>query len=177
MQDTLHHTIVTTVRDQPGVLNRVASVIRRRNFNITSLSVGPSEQAGVSRMAFVVEGDSAIAEQVTKQLRKLVDVLKVSDITEENIVMRELAIIKVRTTPYNRSEIIQLVDIFRANIVDVAPESLIIEVTGDQDKVESLIRLLRSFGVREVMRSGRLAMTRGVFASTGEEGAKRSETG
>lgn len=157
-----YHTIVALVRDQPGVLSRVSGVIRRRNFNIASLSVGHSEQEGLSRMTFVVQGDDEVAEQVTKQLRKLVDVVKVSDITRENIVARELALIKVRATPQTRSEIIQLVDIFRANIVDVAPESLIIEVTGDEDKIESLIRLLRSFGIREVMRSGRLAMMRGM---------------
>ncbi|GBD11774.1 Putative acetolactate synthase small subunit [bacterium HR23] len=158
------HTIVALVRDQPGVLSRVSGVIRRRNFNIASLSVGHSEQEGLSRMTFVVQGDDEVAEQVTKQLRKLVDVVKVSDITQENIVARELALIKVRATAQTRSEIIQLVDIFRANIVDVAPESLIIEVTGDEDKIDSLIRLLRSFGIREVMRSGRLAMMRGMPA-------------
>lgn len=171
-----YHTIVALVRDQPGVLSRVSGVIRRRNFNIASLSVGHSEQEGLSRMTFVVQGDDEVAEQVTKQLRKLVDVVKVSDITRENIVARELALVKVRATPQTRSEIIQLVDIFRANIVDVAPESLIIEVTGDEDKIESLIRLLRSFGIREVMRSGRLAMIRGM-AAEGEALARERVNG
>ena len=156
------HTIVALVRDQPGVLNRVVSVIRRRGFNIASLAVGHCEQEALSRMTFVVEADAAVAEQVTKQLRKLIDVVRVADITQENIVARELALVKVRATPYNRSEIIQLVDIFRAGIVDVAPDSLIIEVTGDEEKIDSLIRLLKPFGIREVMRSGRLAMVRGV---------------
>lgn len=171
-----YHTIVALVRDQPGVLSRVSGIVRRRNFNIASLSVGHSEQEGLSRMTFVVYGDDTVAEQVTKQLRKLIDVVKVSDITRENIVTRELALIKVRATPQARSEIIQLVDIFRANIVDVAPESLIIEVTGDEDKIESLIRLLRPFGVREVMRSGRLAMMRGM-AAEGEGGPRERGDG
>jgi acetolactate synthase-1/3 small subunit len=169
------HTIVALVRDQPGVLSRVTGVIRRRNFNISSLAVGHSEQEGLSRMTFVVHGDDAVAEQVTKQLRKLIDVIKVSDITRENIVARELALIKVRATPSTRSEIIQLVDIFRASIVDVAPESLIIEVTGDEDKIDSLIRLLRPFGIREVMRSGRLAMTRGMAAEGEGPSRERGE--
>ncbi len=157
-------TITALVEDKPGVLNRVASLFRRRGFNIASLAVGHSEIPNLSRMTFVVEGDDSVVEQVTKHLHKLVDVIKVSDISEENIVSRELALIRVKTTVHTRSEIIQLVDIFRANIVDVAPESLIIEVTGDEDKIDSLHNLLKPFGVMEVMRTGAIAMRRGMNA-------------
>lgn len=156
------HTIVALVQDRPGVLHRISNMVRRRNFNIASLAVGNCERPGMSRMTFVVEGDQATVEQVTKQLRKIIDVVKVSHLESSHIVARELALIRVRATPYNRSEILQLVDIFRANIIDVAPDSLIVEVTGDEDKIDSLVRLLRPFGIRELMRSGRLAMLRGM---------------
>ena len=160
MSDT-KHTLVALVEDKPGVLNRVASLFRRRAFNIQSLAVGHSEQPSLSRMTVVVSGDSAVVEQVRKQLDKLINVIKVTDITEGNIVARELALIKVNATAATRSEIIQIVDIFRANIVDVASDSLTVEVTGDEDKVESLFELLRSFGIKEVTRTGRVALTRG----------------
>jgi acetolactate synthase-1/3 small subunit len=157
----LKHTIVVLVADRPGVLNRVASLFRRRGFNIESISVGLTEKKGVSRMTIVVSGDAAMVEQVRKQLDKVIDVIKLSDITDESRVDRELALIKVKTTPQSRSEIMQIVDIFRANIVDVAAESLTVEVTGDEDKINSLLHLLRDFGIKEVARTGRLAMTRG----------------
>ena len=160
MSDT-KHTLVALVEDKPGVLNRVASLFRRRAFNIQSLAVGHSEQPGLSRMTVVVSGDSAVVEQVRKQLDKLINVIKVTDITEGDIVARELALIKVNATAATRSEIIQIVDIFRANIVDVASDSLTVEVTGDEDKVKSLFELLRSFGIKEVTRTGRIALTRG----------------
>ncbi|MDY7018454.1 MAG: acetolactate synthase small subunit [Chloroflexota bacterium] len=155
------HTLVALVEDKPGVLNRTVSLFRRRGFNIQSLAVGTSEQPGLSRMTIVVDGDSAMVEQVRKQLDKLINVVKVSDITNEGIVARELALIKVKSNTSTRSEIIQIVDIFRANIVDVAPDSLTVEVTGDEDKVESLIKLLKSFGIKEISRTGRIALTRG----------------
>jgi len=155
------HTLVALVEDKPGVLNRVASLFRRRGYNIESLAVGSSEQPGFSRMTIVAIGDSTQVEQVRKQLEKLINVVKVSDITEEDMVTRELALIKVKATPSTRSEIIQIVDIFRANIVDVSPGSLTVEVTGDEDKVNSLIGLLREFGVKEIARTGRIALTRG----------------
>ena len=160
MTDT-KHTLVALVEDRPGVLNRVASLFRRRSFNIQSLAVGSSEHPGLSRMTIVAVGDSAQIEQVRKQLDKLVNVVKVSDITEENMVTRELALIKVKTTASTRSEIMQIVGVFRANIVDVSPGSLTVEVTGDEDKVDSLLGLLRDFGVKEVSRTGRIALTRG----------------
>jgi len=123
--------------------------------------VGSSEQPGLSRMTIVVADDSTVVEQVRKQLDKLINVVKVSDITDEDTVARELALIKVKATASTRSEIIQIVDVFRANIVDVALDSLTVEVTGDEDKVESLIKLLRGFGIKEISRTGRIALTRG----------------
>jgi acetolactate synthase-1/3 small subunit len=155
------HTLVALVEDKPGVLNRVASLFRRRSFNIQSLAVGGSEHPGLSRMTIVAIGDSAQIEQVRKQLEKLINVVKVSDITEEDMMTRELALIKVKATASTRSEIMQIVDIFRANIVDVAPGSVTVEVTGDEDKVNSLLGLLRDFGVKEVSRTGKIALTRG----------------
>ena len=127
------HTLVALVEDKPGVLNRAVSLFRRRGFNIQSLAVGASEHPGLSRMTLVVDGDSATVEQVRKQLDKLINVVKVSDITNEGIVARELALIKVKSTTSTRSEIIQIVDIFRANIVDVAPDSLTVEVLISSD--------------------------------------------
>jgi len=155
------HTLVALVEDKPGVLNRIAGLFRRRSFNIQSLAVGGSEHPGLSRMTIVAVGDSAQIEQVRKQLDKLINVVKVSDITEGNIVTRELALIKVKATASTRSEIMQIVGIFRANIVDVAPGSLTVEVTGDEDKVNSLLGLLSDFGVKELSRTGRIALTRG----------------
>ena len=160
MTDT-KHTLVALVEDKPGVLNRVASLFRRRSFNIQSLAVGGSEHPGLSRMTIVAIGDSAQIEQVRKQLEKLINVVKVSDITEADMVTRELALIKVKATASTRSEIMQIVDIFRANIVDVAPDSVTVEVTGDEDKINSLLGLLRDFGVKEVSRTGKIALTRG----------------
>jgi acetolactate synthase-1/3 small subunit len=167
-RDATKHIIVALVEDKPGVLNRVASMFRRRGFNIESITVGSTEQPGISRMTIVVIGNPGEVEQVRKQLDKVISVLKVADITDDNIVDRELALIKVRANSATRSEIIQIVDIFRANIVDVAPESLIIEVTGDEDKVDSLFNLLRGFGIKEIARTGHLAMTRGTSYGEGE---------
>ena len=168
------HTIVALVEDRPGVLNRVSSLFRRRGFNISSLAVGKSEQPNLSRMTFVVEGDEATLEQVTKQLNKLIEVIKVSEFVEDEIVARELALIRVRATASTRSEIMQLVDIFRANIVDVAPQSLVIEITGEEDKINAMYNLLRPFGIREVMRTGRIAMARG--AGEGRSDRTKTET-
>ena len=162
---TTKHTIVALVEDKPGVLNQVASLFRRRGFNIESIVVGHSELPRFSRMTVVVDGTTTSVEQVRKQLDKVVETVKVSDITGDKIVARELALIKVRATSATRSEIIQIVDVFRANIVDVASDSMTIEVTGDEDKVNSLLNLLRSFGIREIARTGRIAMTRGNSSS------------
>lgn len=160
MSDT-KHTIVALVEDKPGVLNRIASLFRRRGFNIDSIAVGQSEVPNQSRVTIIVDGAAAMVEQVRKQLVKVIDVVKVSDITSENIVTRELALFKIKANSSTRSEIIQIVDIFRANIVDVAMDSVIIEVTGDEDKIESLYNLLRGFGIKEVARTGKIALTRG----------------
>ncbi len=155
------HTLIALVEDRPGVLNRVASLIRRRGFNIESIAVGHSELPGLSRMTIVVDGATTAVEQVRKQLEKVIEVVKVADITEGGIVARELALIKVHATRAMRSEIIQIVDIFRANIVDVSPESLIVEVTGDEEKIDSLYSLLKKFGIKELTRTGRIALPRG----------------
>ncbi len=155
------HTVVALVEDRPGVLNRVASLIRRRSFNIESIAVGHSEQPGLSRMTIVVDGATTAVEQVRKQLDKLIEVIKVTDITEGRIIARELALIKVHATPSTRSEIIQIVDIFRAKIVDVAADSMIIEATGDEEKIDSLYSLLKKFGIKELARTGRIALLRG----------------
>lgn len=160
MPDT-EHILVALVEDKPGVLTRVASLFRRRGFNIQSLAVGHSEQPGLSRMTVVVNGDSTIVEQVRKQLDKLINIIRVSDIGEGAIVARELSLMKVKATATTRSEIIQIVDIFRANIVDVASDSVTVEVTGDENKINSLFELLRSFGIKEMARTGRVALTRG----------------
>lgn len=157
----IKHTLVALVEDKPGVLNRVASLIRRRGFNIESIAVGHSELPGLSRMTIVVDGATTAVEQVRKQLEKVIEVVKVADITEGGIVARELALIKVHATRAMRSEIIQIVDIFRANIVDVSPDSLIVEVTGDEEKIDSLYSLLRKFGIKELTRTGRIALPRG----------------
>jgi acetolactate synthase-1/3 small subunit len=154
------HTLIALVEDKPGVLNRVASLFRRRSFNIESIAVGHSELPHLSRMTIVVDGTTTSVEQVRKQLDKVVDVVKVVDITGDDIVARELALIKVKATSTNRSEIIQIVDIFRATIVGVDFDSVTIEVTGDEDKIDSLIDLLHGFGIREVARTGRIAMNR-----------------
>lgn len=168
------HTITALVEDKPGVLNRVSSMFRRRGFNISSLAVGHSEIPNLSRMTFVVEGDDLVVEQVNKHLHKLIDVVKVNDVSNQAMVARELALIRVRAGVQNRSEIMQIVDIFRANIVDVAPDSLIIEVTGDEDKIDSLHNLLKPFGVLEVMRTGTIALNRGMNGRADNENSNGS---
>tara|TARA_B100001146_G_C16122258_1_gene408552 strand:+ start:551 stop:1003 length:453 start_codon:yes stop_codon:yes gene_type:complete len=137
-------------------------MFRRRGYNISSLAVGQSETDGLSRMTFVVEGDPETVEMVAKNLHKLVEVIKVVNISSDNTVSRELALVRVNADVTTRSEIMQIVDIFRAKIVDVSQGTLIVEVTGDENKVDSLVDLLRTFGVHEVMRTGTIAMSRGV---------------
>ncbi|OGO52561.1 MAG: acetolactate synthase small subunit [Chloroflexi bacterium RBG_16_68_14] len=166
------HTIVALVEDRPGVLNRIASKWRQRGFNIESLAVGHSEMAGLSRMTFTVDGTTTDVDQVTKQMYKLIEVVKVTDLTEHDMVHRELALVKVAANPQQRSAIIEIVDIFRAKIVDVAPESLIIEVTGTEDKIDAIFEMLRPYGIKELVRTGRIAMTRGAAAPTSVDGGK-----
>jgi acetolactate synthase-1/3 small subunit len=158
----------------------MVSLFRRRGFNIDSIAVGHSEVPHLSRVTIVVNGSTATVEQVRKQLDKLVDVVRVADISGYNITIRELALIKIKATSATRSEIIEIADIFRANIVDVAADSLTIEITGDEDKIESLLKLLRGFGIREIARTGRIAVVRGGSGSLQVEekapGARRQKT-
>ena len=166
------HTIVALMEDRPGVLNRIASKWRQRGFNIESLAVGHSEIPGLSRMTFTVDGTTTDVDQVTKQMYKIIEVVKVSDLTEHDMVHRELALVKVAASQQQRSAVIEVVDIFRAKIVDVAPESLIIEVTGTEEKVDAILEMLRPYGIKELVRTGRVAMARGSSAPTALEGAK-----
>ncbi|MBI2848317.1 MAG: acetolactate synthase small subunit [Chloroflexi bacterium] len=158
---TTKHTLVALVEDKPGVLSRMANLFRRRGFNIESIAVGHCETPTLSRVTIVVDGNDTMVEQVRKQLDKVIDVVKVSDLTDTSLVARELALIKVKANATTRSEVMQIVDIFRANIIDVASDSVTIEATGDEDKIDSLVNLLRGFGVKELARTGRIAMVRG----------------
>jgi acetolactate synthase-1/3 small subunit len=162
------HTITALVEDKPGVLARVSGLFRRRGFNISNLSVGHSEVPNLSRMTFVVQGDELMVEQVTKQLYKLIDVVRVNDVTDDSMIASELALVKVKTSAENRSEVMQLVDIFHASIVDVGHDAVIIEATGDEDKIDSLFQLLKPFGIKEVMRTGRIVMVRGSAPTGGK---------
>jgi|TARA_B110000263_G_scaffold239987_1_gene242743 acetolactate synthase-1/3 small subunit len=153
-------TVTALVNDKPGVLNRITSMLRRRGYNIQSLAVGHSEIDNLSRLTVIVEGGDDIVEKLTKQLHKLIDVIKVNDVSDDNIVSRELALIKITSTPSTRNEIIQLVSIYRANIVDVSANSIIIEATGDDQKIRALQDLLKNFGIIEIIRTGIIAMNR-----------------
>ncbi len=155
------HTVAALVENRPGVLNRVASMFRRRGFNIDSLAVGTTEEEGISRMTIVVEGPPEISDQVRKQLDKLIDVVTVETIQEDEAVTRELALIKVSARPDQRREIIDLIDIFRASVVDVSPTSLIVQLTAAGDTLDALVENLRPYGIREMVRTGRIALARG----------------
>jgi acetolactate synthase-1/3 small subunit len=157
----MKHTVAVLVENKPGVLARVSGLFSRRGFNIESLAVGVTENADTSRMTIVVSGDDKVLEQVMKQLNKLIDVIRVSDIPPEDSVNRELALIKVGVDSNTRAEVMQIVDIFRAKIVDVGVKSLIVEVTGDESKINAIEQLLRQFGVKEMVRTGKVAMNRG----------------
>ena len=157
----MQHTLVALVEDKPGVLNRVSSLFRRRAFNIESLTVGHTEQSGVSRMTIVIDNTQTNAERVIANLYKQVNVIQVADLRDAPMVSRDLALIKVSAPSERRSEVMQLVDVYRARIVDVTNESLIIETTGDEDKVNSLVDVLRPFGIMEMVRTGIVAMARG----------------
>ena len=155
-------TLIALVEDKPGVLTRVASLFRRRAFNIESLTVGHTEKPGVSRMTIVVDSTTTDAEKVAQNLLKLVNVIKVENITDAPAVTRDLALIKVHTeNSTTRGEIMQLVDTFRARVVDVGRNSLMIEVTGTDDKIDSLAEVIRPYGIKEMVRTGRVAMVRG----------------
>ena len=156
----MKHTLSVLVEDEAGVLTRIAGLFARRGFNIESLAVGPAEQMGISRITMVVPGDDRVIEQLTKQLYKLINVLKVQDITEIPCVERELMLIKVNATSNNRAEIIELAQIFRARVVDVSEESVTIEVVGDPGKMVAIVQVLQKFGIREIARTGKIALTR-----------------
>lgn len=157
----MKHTLIAWMRDKPGVLNRVAGLLRRRNFNIDSLQVGHSERPGISRMTFVVDGDEHMTDQVIKQLRKVVDVTDVEDVTDDPSIIREMALIRVHTTTDSRSEIIQLVDIYKGEIVDVTLDSMVVQIVGSEERIDALIALLENFEIIEMVRTGPVAMVRG----------------
>jgi len=156
----MRHTISVTVENRPGVLSRVVGLFSGRGFNIESLSVGETIDPEISRITIVTRGDDRIIEQVTKQLRKLVDAIKVTDLTDLNFVDRELILIKISTTEKNKAEILRINDIFRGKIVDVSPSSYTFEVTGDGEKIQAFIKLVKPFGVKEIARTGTVAVSR-----------------
>jgi acetolactate synthase-1/3 small subunit len=156
----MKHTLSVLVEDEAGVLTRIAGLFARRGFNIESLAVGPAEQSGISRITMVVPGDDSIIEQLTKQLYKQINVLKVQDITEVPCVERELMLLKINATSNNRSEIIEIAQIFRARVVDVSDDSLTLEVVGDPGKMVAIVQLVERFGIREIARTGKIALAR-----------------
>jgi acetolactate synthase-1/3 small subunit len=157
----MKHNIAVIVENKSGVLTRIAGLFSRRSFNIDSLSVGTTDNPEYSRMTITVQGDRDVLEQVIKQLSKLINVIRVSELDPSESLERELAVIKVSVDRENRSEIMQIVNIFRARIIDVSQRSMIIEVTGDEEKVEAIIQLLRQFGIKELARTGKVSMIRG----------------
>ena len=157
----MSRTLIALVEDKPGVLNRVASLFRRRNFNIVSLNAGRTERSDVSRMTIILDSDDRQARLVEANLYKLVNVIDVQDVTNQPAVMRDLALIKVKASQDQRSEVINLASVFRANVVDVCSDSMILEITGTEDKIESMLELLRPFGILEMVRTGQVAMPRG----------------
>lgn len=156
----MKHTLSVLVEDEAGVLTRIAGLFARRGFNIESLAVGPAEQNGVSRITMVVFGDDRSIEQLTKQLYKLINVLKVQDITTTPCVERELMLIKVKATASNRIEVIQLAQVFRARVVDISEDTLTLEVVGDPGKLVAIAQMLNKFGIREIARTGKVALVR-----------------
>jgi acetolactate synthase I/III small subunit len=165
------HVLVAIVNNRPGVLNRVASLMRARNFNIESLAVSHVDDPEVSRMTITLHGDDVNVEQATKQLYKLIDVMKVQDVTDDPTVQHELVLVKVRATDRNRGELISIVEMYKARIVDMAPDSVIVETTGTETEVDALIALLRGYGIKELVRTGTVVMSRGPQSI--EEATKR----
>ena len=159
--NTVTHTLSVLVEDKPGVLARVAALFSRRGFNIQSLAVGPTDQKDMSRMTIVVTAEETPLEQITKQLNKLINVIKIVEQDDDNMVARHLALIKVRADSGSRSQVIEAVTLFRAKIIDVSIESLTIEATGTQEKLEALLRVLEPYGIRETVQSGVVALSRG----------------
>jgi len=159
----MRHVISILVNDQPGVLQRVAGLFGRRGFNIESITVGASEEPGLSRLVIVTHGDEKTMEQISKQLYKLIDVAKVVDLSQNPMVARELALIKVGAEPSERPEVFGIVETFRASVVDVASNTLIVQVVGDSDKIDAMVELLKPYGIKELTRTGVTAMTRGTL--------------
>jgi acetolactate synthase-1/3 small subunit len=157
----MRHIISALVENRPGVLAKIAALVRARGYNIDSLSVGETDDPTTSRMTFAVIGDDRILEQVTKQLNRLIDVIKVLDFTGRDFVERELVLVKVSCLPGQRGQIIELMDIFRGRICDLSPASVTVEATGDEHKIEALIELLRPYGIKEIARTGLVALLRG----------------
>lgn len=163
-----HHTIAVLVNDEPGVLTRVANLFGQRGFNIDSIAVGASEEAGLSRMIITTGGDEQQLDQLIKQLNKLIDVISVTHLSKDPMVARELALIKVDATPSQLVELNGIVEPFRASIVDIGPNSLIVQVTGDSDKIDALLVLLEPYGIRELTRTGCIAMARSIVPAATE---------
>ncbi|HXA27374.1 MAG TPA: acetolactate synthase small subunit [Candidatus Angelobacter sp.] len=170
-----HRLLSLLVENHPGVLNKVSSMIRRRGMNITSLSVGETDDETVSRMTVAVDVGRAQADQAVKQLYKLIEVIKVADITEDPIVDRELVLAKVAAQRGDRSELLQIVEIFKAKIADVSPEAMVLEMSGPEDEVETFLELIRPFGIKEVARSGTVAMAKGRDLRIGVKQQRRSQ--
>ena len=165
------HTLIAVVLDKPGVLNRVSSLMRARNFNIDSLAVSHTDQPDVSRMTITLRGDDVAVEQAAKQLYRLIDVLKVQDVTSEPTVDHELALVKIRATDSNRAEILTIVELSKGRVVDLAAESVIVEVTGTETEVDAFVALVRTYGIKELVRTGAVVMARG--SASIEEAVKR----
>ena len=157
----MRHVLSALVQNQPGVLAQVSGMLASRGFNIDSLAVGETEAPDLSRMTFVVHGDDTVLEQVRKQLDKIVTVVKVQDISSEDFVERDLMLLKVTASPQQRMEITLLVEMFRGRVVDISPSSLMVEISGQERKIEAFIELMRPYGIRELARTGRIALVRG----------------
>lgn len=163
----MQRVLSVLVENESGVLTRIAGLFSRRGFNIESLTVGPTDNPNYARMTITVDAyDVDVVEQITKQLHKLINVIRITDLTESSFVDRELALMKVTATQTTRAEIIQIADLFRARIVDVAEDTLIVEITGDQGKINAIVQLLNKFGIKEIARTGRVALSRGAKADT-----------
>ena len=165
------HRLVALVNDRPGVLNRVSSLMRARNFNIDSLAVSHTDQPGLSRMTITLHGDDVAVEQAAKQLYRLIDVLKVQDVTSEPTVEHELALVKIRASDANRGEVVRIVELSKGRVVDLAADSLIVEISGTEAEVDAFLGLVRTYGIKELVRTGAVVMTRG--SGSIEEALKR----
>jgi acetolactate synthase-1/3 small subunit len=169
--ETRRHTLIAIVLDKPGVLNRVSSLMRARNFNIDSLAVSRTDQPDVSRMTITLHGDDVAVEQAAKQLYRLIDVLKVQDVTSDPVVAQELALVKIRATDSNRAEILKLVELSKGRVLDLAGESVVVEVTGPEAEIDQFLALVRTYGIKETVRTGSVVMSRG--SGSIEEAVKR----